>query len=270
MTRSLVARGSLPRYRTKMLRSHLRVAPLARAAAGRLANSVSRQKTSGTEDSTASLLGSRPRSQFHRGRILTSSFYERETEIVAREMLGTVLECQTDDGTASGIIVETEAYLGEHDLACHAAVGRTARTEHLYGSPGIAYVYLIYGMYWCFNAVTRSEGLPSAVLVRALEPLDGIAMMHKRRPRIVNTADLTNGPGKLCAALGITGSMSGKTLQRKPLLIREGEPVPADEVEITARIGIPRPADGPLRWIGKGNRFVSRGKGAGKGAPRKG
>jgi len=230
---------------------------------------VSRQKTSGTEDSTASLLGSRPRSQFHRGRILTSSFYERETEIVAREMLGTVLECQTDDGTASGIIVETEAYLGEHDLACHAAVGRTARTEHLYGSPGIAYVYFIYGMYWCFNAVTRSEGLPSAVLVRALEPLDGIAMMHKRRPRITHTADLTNGPGKLCTALGITGAMNGKGLHRKPLVIREGEHVADDDVEITTRIGITRSADWPLRWIVKGNRFVSKSKSSTYGTPRK-
>ncbi len=221
---------------------------------------MSRQKSSGTEDSTASLLGSRPRSQFHRRRILPSSFYERETEIVAREMLGTVLECEMDDGTASGIIVETEAYLGEHDLACHAAVGRTARTEHLYGSPGIAYVYFIYGMYWCFNAVTRSEGLPSAVLVRALEPLDGIALMHKRRPRITHTADLTNGPGKLCNALGITGAMNGNGLHRKPLVIREGEHVADDDVEITTRIGITRSADWPLRWIVKGNRFVSRGK----------
>src|SRR5204863_274635 len=114
----------------------------------------------------------------------------------ARDMLGTVLECETDDGVASGIIVETEAYLGEHDLACHAVVGRTARTEHLYGPPGISYVYFIYGMYWCFNAVTREAGLPSAVLVRALEPLDGIALMHQRRPRIKNDVDLTNGPGK--------------------------------------------------------------------------
>jgi DNA-3-methyladenine glycosylase len=221
---------------------------------------VTRQKISSTEDSEATLLGSRPRSQFHRGRALPVSFYERETEIVAREMLGTVLECETDEGVASGIIVETEAYLGEHDLACHAAAGRTTRTEHLYGPPGISYVYFIYGMYWCFNAVTRSEGLPSAVLVRALEPLDGIALMHKRRPRIINTADLTNGPGKLCAALGITGSMTGKILRRKPLLIREGEPVPYDRVEVTARIGITKSADWPLRWIVKGNRHVSRGK----------
>ncbi|PYP54273.1 MAG: DNA-3-methyladenine glycosylase [Gemmatimonadetes bacterium] len=190
------------------------------------------------------------------------AFYERETEVVARAMLGTVLECETDAGIASGIIVETEAYLGEHDLACHAAVGRTPRTEHLYGPPGISYVYFIYGMYWCFNAVTRSEGLPSAVLVRALEPLDGLALMHKRRPRIRNTVDLTNGPGKLCTALGITGSMSGKSLQRRPIVIREGEPVADDQIEVTARIGITKSADWPLRWLIRGNRYVSRGKGS--------
>ncbi len=194
------------------------------------------------------------------GRVLPRAFYERETEIVAREMLGTVLECETDDGIASGIIVETEAYLGEHDLACHAAAGRTARTEALYGAPGISYVYFIYGMYWCFNAVTRAEALPSAVLVRALEPLDGIALMHKRRPRVKSEVDLTNGPGKLCTALGITGSLSGKSLQRRPLVIREGEPVPDDKIEVTTRIGITKCSDWPLRWIVRGNRFVSKGK----------
>lgn len=194
------------------------------------------------------------------GRVLPRAFYERETEIVAREMLGTVLECETDDGLASGIIVETEAYLGEHDLACHASAGRTARTEPLYGPPGTSYVYFIYGMYWCFNAVTRTEGLPSAVLVRALEPLDGLALMHKRRPRIRNDAELTNGPGKLCTALGIDGAMNAKSLQKKPLRLREGAPVSDDKVEVTTRIGITRCADWPLRWIVKGNRFVSRGK----------
>jgi DNA-3-methyladenine glycosylase len=194
------------------------------------------------------------------GRVLPRAFYERETEIVAREMLGTVLECETDGGLASGIIVETEAYLGEHDLACHAVAGRTARTEALYGPPGTSYVYFIYGMYWCFNAVTRTEGLPSAVLVRALEPLSGTALMQKRRPGIRNEVDLTNGPGKLCTALGIVGSMSGKSLQRKPLVIREGKPVPDEKVEVTTRIGITRSADWPLRWIVKGNRYVSKGK----------
>ena len=194
------------------------------------------------------------------GRVLPRAFYERETEIVAREMLGAVLECETADGIASGIIVETEAYLGEHDLACHAVAGRTARTEPLYGPPGTSYVYFIYGMYWCFNAVTRAEGLPSAVLVRALEPLDGVALMHKRRPRVKNAVDLTSGPGKLCTALGIVGSMSGKGLQRKPLVIRAGESVPDRDIEVTTRIGITRSADWPLRWIVKGNKYVSKGK----------
>jgi len=175
-------------------------------------------------------------------------------------MLGTVLECETEDGVASGIIVETEAYLGEHDLACHAAVGRTARTAHLYGPPGISYVYFIYGMYWCFNAVTRAEGEPSAVLVRALEPLDGLPLMHKRRARIRNDHELTNGPGKLCTALGISGAMTGKSLQRKPLVIREGEPISESEVQVTARIGITKSADWPLRFIVRGNKYVSRGK----------
>jgi DNA-3-methyladenine glycosylase len=221
---------------------------------------MSRQSVSSTEESAPTLLGSRRRADFHRGRILPKSFYDRETEIVAREMLGTVLECETAEGLASGIIVETEAYLGEHDLACHAAAGRTLRTEALYGPPGISYVYFIYGMYWCFNAVTRDEGLPSAVLVRALEPLDGISLMHKRRPHARKSIDLTNGPGKLCTALGIVGSMSGKSLQRKPIVIREGERVTHDRIETTTRIGITRSADWPLRWLVRGNAFISKGR----------
>ena len=195
-----------------------------------------------------------------RARVLPRSFYDRETEVVAREMLGSVLECETDEGVASGIIVETEAYLGEHDLACHAAVGRTARTEPLYGPPGIAYVYFIYGMDWCFNAVTREEGLPSAVLVRALEPLDGLPLMHRRRPGIRSDVGLTNGPGKLCRALGITGDLNRKPLQRKPLVVREGDRVSDKDVEVTPRIGITKSADWPLRYIVRANKYVSRGK----------
>jgi DNA-3-methyladenine glycosylase len=194
------------------------------------------------------------------GRPLPRDFYARETEIVAREMLGTVLECETDQGLASGIIVETEAYLGEHDEACHAVVGRTPRTAPLYGPPGTSYVYFIYGMYWCFNAVTREEGLPSAVLVRALEPLDGVPLMQRRRPGAKSLVNLTNGPGKLCTALGIVGSMGGKSLQRKPLLIREGERVPDNQVRVTTRIGITRSADWPMRFVVDRNPFVSKGK----------
>lgn len=170
-----------------------------------------------------------------------------------------VLECHTADGVASGRIVETEAYIGEHDLACHAAAGRTNRTEPLYGPPGIAYVYFIYGMYWCFNAVTRAVGEPSAVLVRALEPLRGVDLMRARRgPRVKRDVDLTNGPGKLCQALGISKSHNLRALQHRPLLIRNGAPVHRDAVTVTPRIGISQSADWPLRWFVTDSPFVSK------------
>jgi DNA-3-methyladenine glycosylase len=191
-------------------------------------------------------------------RTLPPGFYDRDTEQVARDLLGCVLECHTNDGLASGRIVETEAYLGEHDEACHAVAGRTSRTEALYGLPGTAYVYFIYGMYWCFNAVTRAAGDPSAVLVRAIEPVEGVELMRRRRPRARRDADLTNGPGKLCLALGIVGSHDRLPLQRPPLLIREGSAVPDRDVVVTPRIGITRAADWPLRWFVAGNPYVSK------------
>lgn len=189
---------------------------------------------------------------------LDRSFYDRPTEIVARALLGAVLECHTADGVASGRIVETEAYLGEHDLACHAAAGRTARTAPLYGAPGIAYVYFIYGMYWCVNAVTRAEDEPSAVLIRAVEPVDGIELMRRRRPKARRDIDLTNGPGKLCIALGITGAMNWNPLQRPPLVIRRGDAVPDGDVVVTPRIGVSEWAEAPLRWFVGDNPYVSR------------
>ena len=200
-----------------------------------------------------------PARRSRRAPVLSRDFYDRETDIVARELLGAVLECETPQGIASGRIVETEAYLGEHDLACHAAAGRTERTDPLYGPPGMAYVYFIYGMYWCFNAVTRGEGLPSAVLVRALEPLEGMSLMRERRgPRVRRDVDLTNGPGKLCQALGIVGSHNRKSLQRPPLVIRRGEAVMDEAVVITPRIGISRSAEWPLRWFVRDSAYVSK------------
>jgi DNA-3-methyladenine glycosylase len=196
--------------------------------------------------------------RFHLGRPLRSSFYNRDTELVARDLLGAVLECHTREGVVAGRIVETEAYLGEHDLACHAAVGRTTRTDPLYGPPGIAYVYLIYGMYWCFNAVTRAEHAPSAVLVRAIEPLMGVDVMRARRPKVRRDVDLTNGPGKVCLALGIDARHNRLSLNRAPLLIRAGDPVADCDVTITPRIGITQAADWPLRWIVTGNPYVSK------------
>lgn len=189
---------------------------------------------------------------------LPPAFFARDTEIVARDLLGCVLESHTAEGIASGRIVETEAYIGEHDLACHAAAGRTKRTEPLYGAPGASYVYFIYGMHWCFNAVTRDVGLPSAVLVRAIEPLEGLALIRRRRRAARRDFDLTNGPGKLCAALGIDERHNALPLDRPPVLVREGIGVPSSRVLITPRIGITKCADWPLRWIVADSPYISR------------
>jgi DNA-3-methyladenine glycosylase len=187
-----------------------------------------------------------------------SAFYDRRTELVARDLLGAVLECRTADGVASGRIVETEAYLGPHDPACHAVAGLTARTRDLHGPPGIAYVYLIYGVYWCFNAVTEPAGVGAAVLVRAVEPLEGIQLMRSRRPTARRDRDLTNGPGKLCTALGIDGTLSGGALDSGALRVVEGAPVDDAAVVVSPRIGITRAAEWPLRYFVGASDFVSR------------
>ena len=189
-------------------------------------------------------------------RPLPAGFYARDTEIVARELLGAILECTARGVRCSGRIVETEAYTGEEDLACHAAAGRTARTEVLYGPPGVAYVYFVYGMHWCVNAVTRRAGLPSAVLIRALEPLEGIPAMRRRRG-VNRDRELTNGPAKLCEAFGITGARNGASLQTSPLKILRGERVQDRDVAVTRRIGISKAVDEPLRWIVRSSEYLS-------------
>jgi DNA-3-methyladenine glycosylase len=191
------------------------------------------------------------------GAPLSAAFYDRDTEIVSRELLGAVLECTTPEGVTQGRIVETEAYLGPHDEACHAVAGVTARTRDLFGPAGMSYVYFIYGMYWCFNAVTRERGHGSAVLVRAVHPIGGVELMRARRPRARRERDLTNGPGKLCQAMGIVGSMSGQPLDSAPIVIRAGEPVPDEQVVVSPRIGITRAADWPLRYLVRDDPYVS-------------
>jgi DNA-3-methyladenine glycosylase len=192
------------------------------------------------------------------GSPLPLRFYDRPTELVARELLGTMLECTTPEGTTHARIVETEAYLGPDDPACHAAAGLTRRTEHLFGPPGMSYVYFIYGMYWCFNAVTRERGHGAAVLIRAVHPVAGIDLMRRRRPRAHRDRDLTNGPGKLCLAMGIVGEMNGTSLRTGPIVIRAGEAVSDAEVVVTPRIGITQAAEWPLRFLVRDDPYVSK------------
>ena len=188
---------------------------------------------------------------------LPARFYNRPTELVARELLGAVLQCTTADGVTRARIVETEAYVGPDDPACHAAAGLTPRTAGLFGPPGLSYVYFIYGMYWCFNAVTRERGHGAAVLVRAVHPTSGVDLMRRRRPRARRDRDLTNGPGKLCLAMGITGAMTGTSLRNGPVVLRAGEPVPDEAVVITPRIGITSAIHWPLRFFVRDDPYVS-------------
>ena len=194
--------------------------------------------------------------------VLDRAFYDRDTLAIARDLLGCRLVHDSPRGRAAGRIVEVEAYHGEEDPACHAAAGRTARTAPLYGLPGYAYVYFIYGMYHCFNAVTRAEGHPSAVLVRALEPLEGLDLMRQRRASrrrgrgAVPDRELANGPGKLCDALGISLAENRADLIASPLRIESGERPHA--IVWTPRVGISVGTDRFWRCYVKGSPYVSR------------
>jgi DNA-3-methyladenine glycosylase len=202
------------------------------------------------------------------GPILKRGFYRRPTIEVARDLLGKVLV----HGPTAGIIVETEAYLGGDDLASHSARGITGRTRVIFGPPGHAYVYFIYGMYECLNIVAEPDGHPGCVLIRALEPVSGLDVMRHRRPAARKPEDLAGGPGKLTLAMGITRAHNGVDVTRGALVVRDaaqfkpsgGKPGQF-EIAVTPRIGITQCADRPLRFLIRGNRFVSRG-GIGGGA----
>jgi DNA-3-methyladenine glycosylase len=192
------------------------------------------------------------RSRF--GAVLPRRFYGRPTIDVAKDLLGTVLK----HGETSGVIVETEAYLGEDDLAAHSSRGITDRTRVIFGRPGHAYVYLIYGMYECLNLIAEPAGKPGCVLIRALEPLEGIELMKSRRPAARSLHQIASGPGKLTLALGITRDQNGVDVTRGPITVHKTSSDRPVEIVTTPRIGITHCADWPLRFYLAGNPFVSR------------
>jgi DNA-3-methyladenine glycosylase len=176
---------------------------------------------------------------------LPREFYERDTVQVSRELLGKILV----HGRAAGVIVETEAYVGGDDLASHSARGVTPRTEVIFGKPGHAYVYFIYGMYECLNLVAEPEGKPGCALIRALDPVCGVAAMFRRRPAARKAQDLASGPGKLTLAMGITRAHNGQDVTRGSLIVRRWKQEPPVEIQVTPRIGITKCADLPLRFV---------------------
>ena len=203
---------------------------------------------------------------------LNGSFYDREVVTVARELIGCVLRCRTEDGTVlAGRIVETEAYR-QNDPASHAYAGRSERNASMFGPAGFAYVYLIYGMYDCFNVVCGPSGTADAVLIRALEPTEGIPAMWKNRfasdPGVSggqppdsdrSLTVLTSGPGKLCRALRITRSgMDGSSLESGPVTLHAASS-PIGKIIATRRIGISKAVDKEWRFLESASPFVSRG-----------
>lgn len=189
---------------------------------------------------------------------LPAEFFLRPADEVARDLLGCHLRSEADGRLCSGEIVETEAYTGPEDEASHAhrRFGRTPRNSVMFGPPGIAYVYLIYGMHWCVNAVTGPEDFPAAVLIRAARPVEGIETARERRPGRPDR-DLMRGPGNLCRALGVTGALNDHPLSESPLWIEPGERVPDAAVARGPRVGISRAIEDPLRFWRAGSRWVS-------------
>lgn len=184
---------------------------------------------------------------------LPVKFYQADVILVARRLLGMRLVRNLDGLRISGRIVETEAYRGEEDLACHAHTGRTSRNAMLYERAGRAYVYFTYGMHWLVNAVAGETGYPAAVLIRAIQPLEGLEEIRARRAG-KPPEQWCDGPAKLCQALGIRGELNGIDLCREAdgLWIEEEEPIPEDRVKISPRIGL---GSTPEPWKSKPWRF---------------
>lgn len=198
---------------------------------------------------------------------LDRDFFNRDTLIVARELLGRRLvrgagEKSSQELPLSGRIVEVEAYVGETDQACHARRGRTKRNAAMYGPPGHAYVYFVYGMHYCLNVVTGREGFPAAVLIRALEPVAGIGVMRERRGGRPDV-QLTSGPARLCQALGIDRGFDGMDLcaPDSHLFVEQDGAVPDGQVVTGPRVGVRGDETAltvPWRFYIRDNRYVSR------------
>ena len=199
-------------------------------------------------------------------RKLKRDFYERDTLTVAKELLGKYLVHNSTEGTTIGKIVETEAYIGPSDPGSHAYKGlRSKRTEVQFGPGGYAYIYQIYGNYFCFNVVTQKIGMPEVVLIRAVEPIKGIELMAKRRKvseiTMKNLINLTNGPSKLCTAMGIDKSLYGVDLCGGKLFIASSNPKADFEIVSTPRINIDYAGEAKnylWRFLIKNNKFVSK------------
>jgi DNA-3-methyladenine glycosylase len=194
---------------------------------------------------------------------LDMSFYDRKDVVqIARDLLGKILVTQIGGVRSSGRIVETEAYAGMEDRACHAFGGRrTARSEHLYGVPGTVYVYICYGMHHLFNVITNKKNIPHAVLIRALEPLEGVKHMLMRTGKPLADYTLTKGPGNLARAMGISKLHSGADLFAEEIFIEDdGLRYKKDQIGVTKRIVVEsarEDAELPYRFIVKGNPYVS-------------
>jgi DNA-3-methyladenine glycosylase len=177
-------------------------------------------------------------------------------------LLGAWLISTVEDEETIGRIVETEAYIGPHDDASHAAarIGRTARNEAMFGPAGTAYVYRSYGIHWCLNVVTGATGFPAAVLIRAIQPVSGVLTMRRRRRKAQSWPQpaLGRGPGNLTVALGVTGELNGHLLAEPPLVLARGAGVGAERIVTGPRIGITRAVDWPLRFYLESNPCVSR------------
>ncbi len=190
--------------------------------------------------------------------LVPASFYDRPAEVVARELLGVRIVSTMGGWRCAAEIVETEAYVGPADEASHAheRFGRTARNSPMFGPPGSAYIYRIYGIHLCLNAVACREGFPAAVLIRAAQPLDGIEQMRRRRPGRPDR-DLLRGPGNLCRGLGVDLSLNGHRLEDPPLIFERGSTVGASSILAGPRVGISRAVEAPLRFAIRGSRWVS-------------